>query len=142
MTKKLSSTQFFISQIFILIFGLIIIGGIYYILNIQYKSENKPFSNGPLTSAPKSLLLNLDHPEDNLLSFDGSILVSGKTAGNMEVLIFTDSENQVIKSKSDGSFSTEINLVEGENLIRVTVFDDRGDSRSSERTVFYSEEKL
>lgn len=140
--KKLTTKQFIISQLLLLLFGLIILGGIYYILNIRYYKDNKPFLNGPLTSAPKSLRLDLDQPDDDSLVFSASIIVSGQTGPIKEVLISTDSQDLVIKSKPDGSFSTVINLDEGENTVTAVVFDSDGDSRSLERTVYYSKEKL
>ena len=142
LNKKLTTKQFIISQLLLLLVGAVILGGIYYILNIQYQKADKPFLYGPVTTLPKSLLLDLDQPDDNTLFFQVTILVSGKTGPLKEVLISTDSLDLVIKSKKDGSFSTEINLDEGENTVTVVVFDSDGDSRSVERTVFYSKEKL
>lgn len=142
LTKPLSKKVFVISMILIAISGLIFIFGIYYILNIQYKQESNRLLLGPVTTAPKSLRIDLDQPDDNLLVFDPSIIVSGKTAPNNEVLIFTDTQDLVINAKSDGTFSTILNLDEGINRITTIVFDSQGDSRSAERTVFYSKEKI
>ena len=142
LNKKLTTKQFIISQLLLLLVGAVILGGIYYILNIQYYKDNKPFLNGPVTTLPKSLRLDLDQPDDNTLFFQVTILVSGKTEPLKEVLISTDSQDFVIKSKKDGSFSTEINLDEGENTVTAVVFDIDGDSRALERTVYYSKEKI
>ncbi len=140
--KKLSTRHFVISHLLILIIGLIFLGGLYYILNIQYQKPKGLFSNGPLTTLPKTLTLDLDQPGNDSLTFQSALLVSGKTAPLTEVLIFTASDNLVIKSRKDGSFSTEINLDEGENKITAVVFDQTGDSRSAERSIYYSKEKL
>ncbi len=142
LTRKLSKKVFFISQLLILIFGLIFIGGLYYILNIQYEEPNRPFLAGPVTTPPKSLRLDLDQPEPDILSYSPSIIVSGKTGPSREVLIFTDTDDLVIKSKADGSFSTVLNLDEGVNKITAVVFDATGDFRSAERIVYYSKEKI
>lgn len=142
LNKNLSTKQFIISQILLLIVGLTFLFGLFYILNIQYQISNKPFLNGPVTTTPKSLRLDLDHPDDDTLVFQDSILISGKTSPSKEVLIFTDTQNTVINSKKDGSFSLSLNLNEGENKITVVVFDQTGDSRSIERTVYYSKEKI
>lgn len=142
LTKKLSPKQFIISNLLLLSLGLIILAGLYYILNIQYKHSDKLFSNGPVTSPPKSLRLDLDQPEDDSLTFQSSIIVSGKTGPNMEVLISQDNQDIVIKSKSDGNFSTLINLDEGVNNIKVITFDQTGDSRFTQRVVYFSKEKL
>lgn len=139
--KKLSTKQFITFHILILIIGLIFLFGLYYILNIQYQKSTSPFAGGPVTTKPKSLKLDLDLNDDSL-TFDSSILVSGKTSPLKEVLIFTDTQDLIITSKKDGSFSTTLNLDEGENKITVVVFDPTGDTRSAERTVYYSKEKL
>ncbi len=134
--------HFILSQILLLIIGLALLTGLYYILNVQYQPPNKPFLNGPVTTPPKTLRLDLDHPDEDSLTFQSSIIVSGQTAPLKEVLIFTDSQDLVIKSKPDGSFSTILNLDEGVNRISAAVFDATGDSRSAQRTVYYSKEKI
>lgn len=140
--KKLSKKHFILANLIILFAGLIFLGVLYYILNIQYERPKTLLSNGPLTSAPKSLLLSLEQPEDNSLIFTNSLVVSGKTASSKELLIYTDTNDLVIESKPDGSFSSRLDLDEGENRITVVVFDSTGESRSTERTVYYSKEKI
>lgn len=142
LSKKIPAKHFYLSQILILIIGLALLAGLYYILNIQYQKPNNPFLAGPVTTAPKTLRLTLDNPDDDSLVFQSSVIVSGQTAPLKDVLIFTDSQDLVISSKKDGSFSTVINLDEGVNKITAVVFDATGDSRSVERTVFYSKDKL
>lgn len=140
--KTLSSKQFFVSQFLVFLFGFLFLVGLYYILNIQYQKSSRPFSMGPVTTSPKTLRLDLDRPEDDSLVFQNSIIISGQTTPFREVLIFTDSSNLVITSKKDGSFSTILNLDEGVNKITASVFDPDGDTKTAERTVYYSKEKL
>lgn len=140
--KKLSAKQFIISHLLILVVGLMFLFGLYYILNIQYQSSSNPFLSGPVTTAPKTLRLDLDHPDDDSLTHSSSIIVSGQTAPLKEVLIYTDSQDLVITSKKDGSFSTVLNLDEGVNRIVAAVFDATGDTKSAERTIYYSKEKI
>ena len=142
LTKKLSRKHFILSHILILSLGLIFLFGLYFILNIQYQKPKTPFSNGPVSSVPKSLRLDLSEPDDDALTFQSSIIVSGKTAPLVDVLISTDSQDLVVKSKPDGSFSTILNLDEGVNRIMAVTFDATGDSRSVERSVYYSKEKI
>lgn len=141
LTKKLSKKHSTLFLILIFAISLASIFYLYYILNIQYP-VGKPLSNGPVTTLPKTLTLDLNSPDDESLTFQSSILVSGQTAPLKEVLIFTDSQNMVIKSKLDGSFSQSLDLDAGINKITVVVFDDKGDPKSQERTVYYSQEKL
>ncbi|MBU1000472.1 hypothetical protein KKE78_03710, partial [Patescibacteria group bacterium] len=114
----------------------------YYIVNNQYQKPKNLFLNGPVTTLPKSLLLNLDQPDQDALSFSSSIIVSGKTGPKKDVLISTDTNDLVIQSKIDGSFSVVLDLDEGINRIAVAVFDLNGDSRVAERTVYFSKEKI
>lgn len=142
LTSRLSTKQFIVSQLLILTIGLISLSGLYYILNIQYQKPKKPFSSGPVTTLPKSLRLDLDQPDDDSLTFQSATVVSGKTAPLLNVLISTETQDLVIKSKPDGSFSTVLNLDEGVNKVTVATFDATGDIRSAERTVYFSKEKI
>ncbi len=140
--RKISTKFFILSQVLILILGLTFLGGLYYILNIQHPQPKNAFLAGPVTSLPRSLRLDLDQPDQDSLSYSSSIIVSGKTGPGSTVLISTDVNDLVIKAKPDGSFSTVLSLNEGVNRITAAVFDVTGESRSSERTVYYSKEKI
>lgn len=142
LTQKLTKKQFVISQLLICIISLIFLGGLYYILNIQYQPPKDKFAQGPVTSQPKTLRVDLDQPDEDALFFEPEIIVSGKTGPNLEVLITTDYTDLVIKSKPDGKFSTILKLDEGPNKITAVVFDSTGDTRSVERHVYYSKEKI
>lgn len=142
LTKKLTKKQFIISQLVIFIVALIFLGGLYYILNIQYPQPKERFSQGPVTTEPKTLRIDLDQPDEDALFFKPEIIISGKTGPNLEVLITTESKDLVIKSKSDGKFSTVLELEEGSNKITAVVFDAGGDFRSQERNVYFSKERI
>ena len=142
LTKKLTTKQFVLSHLILFIVGIIFLGGLYYILNIQYQPSKDRFSQGPITSKPKTLRIDLDQPDEDALVFDKQIIVSGKTGSSSEVLITTDENDLVIKSDSSGKFSTILNLETGPNKITAVVFDALGDFRFVERNVYYSEEKI
>lgn len=142
LNRKLTTKHLILSQILILIIGLTFLGTLYFILNIQYQKPKNLFLVGPVTTLPKSLLLDLGTPDQDTLSFSSSIIVSGKTGPKKDVLISTDTRDLVIQSKADGSFSTVLNLDEGVNTIKVVVFDTTGEARSAERTVYFSKEKI
>ena len=142
LTKKLSTKQFIISHLLILLISLIFLGGLYYNLNIQNQTSSNRFLAGPVTTLPRVIKLDLDEPEDNILTFDDQILISGKTSPLTEVLISTETNDLVIKSKIDGSFSTTLDLDEGVNTITAVVFDAKGEQKSISRMVFFSKEKI
>ena len=141
LTRKLSSKAFYLSQSLILIFGLIFLSGLYYILNSPQNNSSYT-TRGPVTILPKSLRIDLDLPEENLLTFQPSVIVSGNTLPFTQVLITTYSHDLVIESKKDGSFSTVIKLDKGVNNLTAVVFGQNGESKSIERTVYYSKEKI
>ena len=120
LTRKLSSKAFYLSQSLILIFGLIFLSGLYYILNSPQNNSSYT-TRGPVTILPKSLRIDLDLPEENLLTFQPSVIVSGNTLPFTQVLITTDSQDLVIESKKDGSFSTVIKLDKGVNNLTAVV---------------------
>ncbi|MBI2601102.1 hypothetical protein HYW42_04050 [Candidatus Daviesbacteria bacterium] len=142
--KKLSTKTFVISQCLILLLGLVFISLLYYVLNIQNPPTIALYSpgGGPVTSEPRSLLISVEEPDNDRLVFKPSILVSGKTTPNLPIVISTESSNLVINSKSDGQFSSTLELEPGVNTITISVFDVNGDSRFETRTVYYSKEKI
>lgn len=139
--RKISQKTFIIVSLILFIFGLIYIFALYYILYLEYP-QIKPFERGPVTTAPKTLYLELEQPDHDVLLFESSIIVSGKTSPFLDVLIYSDSEDTVIKADKNGNFSTVFNLDAGINQIAVDVFDTKGDRKSDTRTVYYSEEEI
>ncbi|MBI2334875.1 hypothetical protein HYU96_03665 [Candidatus Daviesbacteria bacterium] len=142
LNRKLSFKVFLLSQLAILVIGLIFLITLYNFLYPESRNETAGPTGGPVTTLTKSLRIDLDQPDDNLLTFQSSLIISGSTLPGLAVLISTDTEDSVIESTKDGSFSTVIKLEEGVNNLMVIVFDEKGDSKSIERTIYYSREKL
>ncbi len=112
-------------------------------LGFQNNNASPSLSKGgPITKPPATFALNLDSPDNNLLVFNKNLIISGNTNPNASVLISTLSNDSVITSKPDGTFSTDLTLDPGENNLKVVVFDKNGDSRSQERTIYYSKDKI
>lgn len=144
MNRKLSKKEFIFSQIVILISGFIFLGALYYILYIDSpgQTQNSFFSGGPVTKEPASLMLELTAPDDDLLVFDDEVEIAGKSLPNSYILITAPATDLVVRSKSDGSFSTDVKLIEGINDIKIIAFDEKGEQKDLERTVYYSKEKI
>ena len=146
MTKKLSFKAFVISQVLILITGLLFVGGLYYMVNSSSLPGQPKISTlgsgGPVTKEPASLTLDLTTPDEDSLVFKDSIEFSGKTSPDSQVLITRVDFDVILESKNDGTFSGDFDLEEGVNEIRVVVFDQNGDQKELERTVYYSKEKI
>lgn len=138
----MSRKNFFLSQILILLLSLIFLGTIHYIVNIQYVKEDKYLSKGPVTSLPILLTLEVTSPDDNSLTFDSPYLISGKATPRAQVLISSETSDQAVQAKADGSFAVSFPLAEGPNEITITVFDKVGEQRSLTKLVYYSKEKI
>ena len=143
MLKYLKMKAFILTQILIVILLVTTIAGIYYVINLQHSKPVSDYSNsGPVTSTPASLTLNLESPDDNLLTFSQSIIISGKTLPNLNVLISSNNDDLIIQSKPDGTFSSDFELKTGVNEIIVATFGEDGEERIQQRTVYYSKDKI
>jgi hypothetical protein len=126
----------------VIIIGAGALGGYYFYNQIKPSSNNTQLMNEPVTSAPVSITLEVSSPDEDTLSFEPSVLISGKTVANSPVLISSKSSDLVVTSKSDGSFSTLMDLSEGTNNIQITTFDKNGEKKDINRAVYYSKEKI
>lgn len=109
----------------------------------QDKFQTAPLINyRPVSSKPISFSLEINNPDDNLLSFDKSLIISGKTSPKATVIIWSDDLDTGFSVNPDGSFSKVVTLDPGLNILNITSFDSVGNSKSISKTVFYSEEKL
>ena len=144
MNKKLTTAEFTFSLVLLLICGLFVLGVLYFVLYID--TSNNPnrsyFKTGPITKKPATLMLELNNPDNDLLVFNKELEISGKTIPNSYVLVTNMSDDIVIKSRSDGSFSGEFELSDGVNEIKIISFDQNGEQKEIERTVYYSKEKI
>jgi hypothetical protein len=144
MNKKLSGLAFSLSMLLILIVGLAFLGGLYYFLNIkdQRPASSLSSSGNPLTAAPTTLILDLSEPDDGMLVFDKTLTISGTTLPNLSVLISSDSGDNVVVAKPNGSFSTDFPLTLGINNITITAFDKTGNQKQLTRTIYYNKDQI
>jgi len=141
MNRHLSTKVFVISNLLILIIGLIFIYGLYYFVNLD-TLKNASNEYNPVTQEPISFNLTVSTPEDNTLSFDKNIVVSGKTSPDTTVIISVNDSISGFGTGIKEDFSKIINLTAGKNIINITAFDPQGNTKTEIRSVFYSEEKL
>ncbi|MDO8618754.1 MAG: hypothetical protein Q7R49_02285 [Candidatus Daviesbacteria bacterium] len=143
MKKNLSVRNFILSQVGILFIGLGCILYLNYLFNLSYTGTRlQSLGHGPLTSTPTVLTLEIVSPNDDTLTFQSSIVVSGNTRPDTPVLISTASRGLAVQSKFDGSFSVVLALTEGVNQIQITVFGPTGDQKSVNKTIYYSKDKI
>lgn len=141
--RPLPSKTFIFSQIALLLVGITILLVINYFLNNRSSviSGYSP-SGKPVTMAPTTLTLEITSPNEDSLTFQPSVIISGQTNPNSNVLVSSQYQNKILQSQFDGSFSTVFELETGVNQITIATFSDKGDQKSISRTVYYSEEKI
>lgn len=143
MNQKLTTREFIFSQILILTLGLIFLGTLYFVLYLDYPNDSNVFSKtAPVTKEPTTLMLELNMPDDDLLVFNKDIEISGRAAPNSYILVTGKSDDLVLKSTSDGSFSADFELSEGINEVKIIAFDQNGEQKILERAVYFSKEKI
>jgi hypothetical protein len=98
--------------------------------------------NDPSPTPASGLFLTLDSPRDEEVVSTRSIKVSGKTTPDAKIVILTqDSEEAALPTK-DGSFTTDINLSQDENIIEVSAIGPNGEIVKVTRVVLYSTESF
>lgn len=142
MQRQLSFKTFLLSQFIILIVGLVSIGILYRLLNPEIKKSTLE-NYLPVTIRPAQLFLEVANPEDELLTFDKNIIISGKTLAGTTVIISTNnSSDSGLQANLKGEFSKVISLSLGINDLTITALDNKGNKQITQRTIYYSEEKL
>lgn len=139
--KQLSFKTFLISHFLILLVSVAFISIFAWIIY----GDNSPLDKqnyNPVTKEPISFSLDISSPEDNLLVFESSIVVSGKTDPQSTILITRNTESYGLEADTKGNFTKVVNLIPGVNNIYISAYDSKGSVKTSAKTVYYSEEKL
>ena len=128
-------------------FGLLITFGIYHSrqnVSQEQKTQSqdviKSQNNGHDQGENNQLLIS--SPEDELLSADTKLLVSGSTGASNFIVIFLNNQEFITTADASGNFSLELTLDEGANLIVIESLDEDGQSVQVERTVIVNAEFL
>ncbi|OGY25252.1 MAG: hypothetical protein A2134_02100 [Candidatus Woykebacteria bacterium RBG_16_39_9b] len=123
--------------------GLGIVVGILLSLLFWYlrTASPEPVPSGTSQSTPNELVLALSNPEDGTTVNKDIITVSGKT-GVPAIVVVNGGAEDIILEKTDGTFSTEYKLLEGENEVTVTVFDETGNEKTETRNILYLNEQI
>ena len=100
-----------------------------------------PTEEAEITPTPNLELL-ITSPEDNTISEEEMIEVSGQTIAKAIIAIIYPDGEKLLEADKDGNFSTEISLVGGDNQIKISAFNNEGDEVNKTLTVVYSTAKI
>lgn len=116
--------------------------------NLTLKKTENPTLPGilrtesPIPDKTTEFELILNEPPNESFQTAQAASVSGKTVQAATVVISTATDEEVLTASSDGSFSTEIILEEGQNEISVTAFTQSGEEKTETKTINYTSEEF
>ena len=118
-------------------FGLIIGFGVY-----RVRSKISPKEVIAPTPIPQAnlgqLKVALNKPEDFSVTTESVIEVSGITKGSSWVIASSEAGDYIAKAENDGSFSINVELEAGVNILQVTSVNNQSESSSQKVLVVYS----
>ncbi len=145
MNIELSPRVFTISMLLILLSSLTFLGGLYYYLNdgkFPWANNSNLLSYTPVTKEPVSFNLDILTPDDNILTTEKSVVISGKSSPGAIVVITNDNQNIGFEVGQNGAFSKVVNLNTGLNVISISAIDPKGNQKTEDRTIYLSEDKI
>ncbi|KKT71517.1 MAG: hypothetical protein UW68_C0063G0006 [Candidatus Collierbacteria bacterium GW2011_GWB1_44_6] len=113
--------------LFAIIFGIILGGVILFGIDLANKSVNKfpqdqtsqPESPSPTLTSTKTIL-EIITPQNHSVTTEKSINLHGKATPNSTIALISESEDLILDTSPEGTFSAQINLIAGENTITIT----------------------
>jgi hypothetical protein len=129
-----------------ILIGLLVALGIFFFF--QYTKQVKPSEikkitiQNPSPAVQSSVFLTIDQPNDESVADNRVIRISGKTVPNAKIVILTQGNEEAAIPTVDGSFSTDITVDTGENIIQIIAVAPNGEIVSTKRVVTYSNESF
>lgn len=144
-SASIMTKEKFILSVFALLLGIVVAVVIFYLY--QSTKQIKPTQIEKITLAtptPAGIQtpLILSSPKDQSVVTNRSVTVSGKTDPDAKIVVLTQSREIGAVAAGDGSFSTEITLDNGQNIVEVLVVSASGKTATARRTVTYSTEEF
>jgi|GEM_PF-4339296 hypothetical protein len=99
-------------------------------------AEASPSTSTP-TQEPKSISLAISSPAVEEVVSTSSVKVAGATSPNANITITGGKEDIISTADANGEFSDLVSLIEGQNNLVITVFDNSGTQTSQSVSVVY-----
>ena len=128
------------------IIGIILGGVILYGINLANQSvspkgdtetqiNNQDSDKTNPGTSKNSESISIVYPQNNAVITETSLTLKGSTKPNAHVAIITENDDIITLADANGSFSSPITLIGGENLITVTAVDSTQATSSASITV-------
>ncbi|HUS51997.1 MAG TPA: hypothetical protein VMX77_00860 [Candidatus Bathyarchaeia archaeon] len=99
--------------------------------------EAAPTPEAEVSSTP-AFSLTIDQPENNSISAEEEIAVSGSSVPEAVIVVLYDEGEKILEADENGLFETQITLAGGDNEIEISAYDNEGNETSQTLTVVYS----
>lgn len=124
------------AKLFIFILGLLV-GGLAASSYFFFFASEVKKEPGQVTSETKGILLSIDSPENGSVTSNSRVKLDG-TTGKNTIVIITGGKQDAISQTSEGKFSQEVELFEGENQLTVYAFDKAtGENAQASLNILY-----
>jgi hypothetical protein len=123
------------------ILGVVIIFGINLANQSSSDTPTQPGSQAtPTTSLTPTPTpsLQIVAPNNNSVSFEDTVTLVGKAKPESWIAIIWEENENIIQSDQSGSFSQEISLIGGENIIQITATNGQDYQESTNITIIYT----
>lgn len=137
-----------ILSFFALLIGLAVAGGAFYVYQTTRNQKPAEVMSETIvdipspTPQPNQNLLIIEKPQNEDVISSQSVTISGKTLPNTTIVAQTESEEQVAKAQSNGSFQMTVDIEDGVNVIQITAIYEDGSQNSQKLTITHSEEEF
>jgi hypothetical protein len=103
--------------------------------NVVSKEEKSP-------TIEEKLTLKILSPENNALVNEAKIKITGKTLPNINIVILSEENENILQSDEQGQFIQEITLASGTNEIKISAFDNNGAETNTTLDLVYSKSEI
>lgn len=100
---------------------------------------DKTSSDQTQTNVAQGSLL-VTEPENNAVVATEKVTVKGAYLPNATIVIASTEGQAIVQSDKEGSFSAEISLTGGPNIVHISAYDSEGNESTNTLTIIYSTE--
>lgn len=96
----------------------------------------------PTPAAKPTFSFSVETPTEGKVVDKRAIQLSGKANSDAILVVSTDDEDKIVVPTISGTFTTTVNLTDGENLIRITAFLPNGQETTIKKVVTFTSESF
>ena len=140
-TVNLMRKEVILAVIIGVLLGGVILYGINLANNSSSSNDTESEIEGPSNKTTPTPTKKADNqvsittPQNNSVVTEAIVTLKGSAKPNSNIAIITENDDIITTSDTSGNFSSEINLINGENTVSVTAVDDKQATTSASITI-------